>query len=434
MKITRKNRQGAASFYVIAFSTLILLVVVSAFTALVVAQITRSSNDDLSQSAYDAALAGIEDAKLAFYNYQACVAQGAEKSPQCDVVIGLIEEDQSTDSAEANCDVVAKILGRTLEVNEKTGAVLGVKIKEGTDDNNMQEWYTCVRLTTKLPDYRATLTPSDPIKVVKAKFGDDVQAKDIERVKVSWGSTKDGVTRQFLSKVGAFPQSDEDGINPPVLGVALVQASDNFKMADFNASSGSDRTNRGLVYMQPSDKSGSKLIDKSIMVASNSKKQTNEAQLVRCDNRDSEFLCQVEIELPKPVGGGERSDDNFMIAVMLPYGSSTDFALEFLCKEGRCASSEVDVKREDGRDVKQAELDGLQVRIDSTGRANDLFRRVEARLEGSDSFAISLLGPLELFGDGGTAGSDDNIPLKKDYAITCEYQFEPTNPSCMDPL
>ena len=70
-------KSGAASFYIVAFSALILTIVAIGFAVVIVSELTRSSNDDLSQSAFDSALAGVEDAKLAFYNYQTCIERGA---------------------------------------------------------------------------------------------------------------------------------------------------------------------------------------------------------------------------------------------------------------------------------------------------------------------------------------------------------------------
>ena len=66
----RKFKKGAASFYIVAISTLILVIIAASFAAVIISELTRTSNDDLAQSAYDAALAGVEDAKLAYYNYQ----------------------------------------------------------------------------------------------------------------------------------------------------------------------------------------------------------------------------------------------------------------------------------------------------------------------------------------------------------------------------
>ena len=141
----KKTKQGAASFYVVAFSTLILLIIVASFTALVIAQITRSSNDDLAQSAYDSALAGVEDAKLAYYNYENCVAQGVtptewdgEGEITCGEIIWLV------DNRDYDCDIVAKILGR--EIKEDYGVSVDEKSRSNTDNNNMQQFYTCTKL------------------------------------------------------------------------------------------------------------------------------------------------------------------------------------------------------------------------------------------------------------------------------------------------
>ena len=45
------------------------------------------------------------------------------------------------------------------------------------------------------------------------------------------------------------------------------------------------------------------------------------------------------------------------------------------------------------------------------------------------------MGPLELFGDNNDEldddGKTDESALKKDYAVTCEYNFNPVaNPNC----
>ena len=69
----KRFKKGAASFYIVSFSTLILVIIAASFATVIISAITRASNDDLSQSAYDAALAGVEDAKLAFANYQRCL-------------------------------------------------------------------------------------------------------------------------------------------------------------------------------------------------------------------------------------------------------------------------------------------------------------------------------------------------------------------------
>ena len=75
-----------------------------------------------------------------------------------------------------------------------------------------------------------------------------------------------------------------------------------------------------------------------------------------------------------------------------------------------------------GERTNRAKLDGVQVKVDSTGRANNLFRRVEAVLEGIDESSYPLFG-LELLDDGNN--SSNNL-LEKPERVECEYTFSPT--------
>ncbi|MDO5481354.1 MAG: hypothetical protein Q4F60_03360, partial [Candidatus Saccharibacteria bacterium] len=71
-----KTRVGAASFYVVVFTTTLFTVITMSFIRLMVYETTRTINNDLSNSAYDSALAGVEDAKIALLKYQSCINAG----------------------------------------------------------------------------------------------------------------------------------------------------------------------------------------------------------------------------------------------------------------------------------------------------------------------------------------------------------------------
>ena len=455
----KRFKKGAASFYVVAFSTLILLIVVASFTALVVAQITRSSNDDLSQSAYDSALAGVEDAKLAYYNYQSCLAQGVEARAwdndgtiTCGEIIWLVENEDTS------CDVVAKILGRT--IIEGRGVSVDELSTTNNKENNMQQAYTCVKLQTSLKDYRASLSTAKPIRVVNVKLDNmgrtDINADAVDKMRVSWGSDMNGndmILSNYDTPSGSVTYPKITGstraANPPTIGVALVQANGDFRLTDFDLAK-NGQTNRGHIYLTPvgtdQDKTvgkeknyygtdfsnGVSVIGAGAFVSSNDASTDNLPYGVNCPNAGmGEFACAVDIALPKPIGG-TRSDDNFMIALTLPYGGvSTDIMLEFFCKDGSvCGTEKVtcdegDPDCEGTKSTNQVNLKGVQIGIDSTGRANDLFRRVDTRLEGSGDFSISVMGPLELFGEKNPT-DNSGLSLGKDYATVCEYNFSPT--------
>ena len=158
IKIRKKFKEGAASFYIVAISTLILVIVAASFAAVIISEVTRTSNDDLAQSAYDAALAGVEDAKLAFYSYQSCLENGSPidaSGLSCDEIKTWVESGQR--EGQYACDMVSVILGRKRE--GEGGEVL---VQESNVNNDMQQAYTCVKLSDAT-DYKTTLTAEDII-------------------------------------------------------------------------------------------------------------------------------------------------------------------------------------------------------------------------------------------------------------------------------
>ncbi|MBR3248684.1 hypothetical protein IKF89_01490 [Candidatus Saccharibacteria bacterium] len=439
--IKRKFRKGATSFYIVAFSTLILLIVATSFAAIIISEIERTSNDDLSQSAYDSALAGVEDAKLAFYNYQNCVAQGTSANVDCKAVMNYM--------ANPDCDMVGHILGRTkADVN---GEVI---VQESSSGNNMQQAYTCVKVDTVLDDYRSTLSSAVQYKVVKLKF-DKLDASQIKRVKVSWYADRDAKTfryTNFASNKVIFPKTGTAlWATPPTISVALVQTAKTFNYDQFSTTVG-NTTNRGMVYLTPVrtvaqasgssagnykgayDSSGAlhegshNYIDVNGFLNSNKKTSanTNVPYAVYCDpNGGSDFACSATIQIPDPVGGA-RSDNTFLMVVAMPYGKpTTDFSLEFFCDTQCTTNTYTDAA---GKTVEektnQANLNGVQIGVDSTGRANDLYRRIETRLESAANDAnLTVMGPLELIGGSGGGSGSGGYTLQKTMTVKCENNF-----------
>ena len=136
--------------------------------------------------------------------------------------------------------------------------------------------------------------------------------------------------------------------------------------------------------------------------------------VVYCNN-ESDFLCSVTMELPEPIGG-TRNDETFMFMLSIPYGQpDTDFSLEFYCADGTVCGTAAAVA-ETGSSS-QARVKGIQINIDSTGRANDLFRRVETRMDTSDIYFPYPIYAVELLGD------DSDSLLKKSLTVTKEWNF-----------
>lgn len=426
------TKTGAASFYIVAFSTLILVVIAISFATIVLAEVRRTSNADLSQSAYDAALAGIEDAKIAFLKYKKCLEDGKLEDGSavtCDEIKNIMKN--------PDCDMVAKILSR---YQDESGGVIIKETAEGED--RMKQAYTCVKIKTELSDYRSSLSSSNSSRVVKINLADDgksnVKANDITAIQFSWYSDNNGTEYNFANiqndgKV-TFPSLDSAVGTPPTISLQLIQTADNFKLESFDQTQG-NQTNRGTIYLVPTDKISvaSENMDNNHFAAySNSDKinsipasailrsnnhgasGVNLPYAVYCDpSSDSEFLCSAKIGLPAPIGG-TRSDDTFSFVVSLPYGTpNTDFSIQLYCGAEQCTKT---ISAEADPSEKYNVFQGIQVSIDSTGRANDLYRRIETRLETTDIYFPYPEYTIQLFGTGA-----DGASIDKDIYTTAEY-------------
>ena len=469
-KILSNSKSGAASFYVVAFSTLILIIVATSFATAIVAELNRTSNADLAQSAYDSALAGVGDARMAFTNYQNCInstKEGIDKNEgslnemnsdnsvnTCNKIIYFVAHpDEISDNYNA-CDMTSRILGRN---NGEGGEVPVDEVKDTSSSNNLDQAYTCVKFKTKLEDYRATLTSEHPYKLVKVDLADGVRASDVKYVKLSWYFNDDNKRfnyTNFLSinnglsnnnRVTFQPANATNLSTPPTISLQLIQSGDNNLTMDYltsmtknveNAGTGISglSTDRATAYFVPTNDLNSakqKAVNNTInskpatydgaydedkeinMISAEKFASTNDHAkdlpfLTYCDNA-GEYNCSVTVELPNAFGGN-RASNTFMFIVSLPYGQpETDFSMEFM----------------KGIDEKPVQLDNMQVLVDSTGRANDLYRRVEVRLEPAENIFDYPFYAIQ------------TKDIKKDIIVTQEHQEypepEPDTPTPPDP-
>ena len=434
-KIRKKFKEGAASFYIVAISTLILVIVAASFAAVIISEVTRTSNDDLAQSAYDAALAGVEDAKLAFYSYQSCLENGSPidaSGLSCDEIKTWVESGNR--DGQDPCDMVSVILGRKNE--NDNGEVV---VQEYNVNNNMQQAYTCVKLSDAA-DYKTTLTAENPTKIMRAHFKDGDAAKSVQSVVVSW-QRDTNVSQTKYSGLGKDGIFGAETPLPPVISLGLVQTASTFTLDSFDMTK-VDRTNRGTLYLVPTgseidqsgkdnkyeiawdEATGANSIGEDGFLKSNDKTVKNLPYVVRCAD-GGEYACTATIALPEPVGG-DRNNDTFMFVLSMPYAdASTDVRLQFCSDAGGCY--EVGKEVVDGKEksvTTEVSLDKVQIVIDSTGRANDLYRRVETRLEPADKAYPFPLYAIEVL------GKDNGSLIDKNISPTCEWNFNATGPNC----
>lgn len=378
------RKKGAASFYIVAISTLILVIVVASFATLIVSQMERTSNADLSQSAYDAAMAGVEDAKLAYLNYKNCKAAGYTAASS------VTDGESWNDDRDAcshilyymnnpDCDMVAKMLGRTVNTTE------GTAVDEGAR-NNMQQYYTCVKINNQPQDQTKNLQPYETA-VFKPVFASG-SASEIKKIKVRWGGN---------SK----------------LSVTILQAPSDFNFDDFTFPSlngdNETGTNLGTVFLARDDGRGDESVSEDVVMKSNDKTVThsydleenkdirNEVRRIKCGDEE----CVATISLPNLYGGEsiDRANGLFEIAIMSFDSSSNNgepVSISYLNGDDEPVSIE------------------NQFVVDSTGRANDLYKRVKVTLDAEGQGDLVIGGPLILGDDG----------LWKNFSVTTEHNFK----------
>lgn len=181
------TRKGVASLYIVIFATILFGVVTLSFMRIILSEAEQGSDDDLSRSAYDAAIAGVEDAKTAVNRYYNCLSSGTGKCS---------EEDYKTLFADIDCTDIDGIgLARYLYGDSYGGQEVLIQqnlIGSGDANNNSEQAYTCVVVSDVVPDYRGTLTSDTRTKVVPigvyggGNIGSNLS--NIKKVEFSWYS------------------------------------------------------------------------------------------------------------------------------------------------------------------------------------------------------------------------------------------------------
>lgn len=341
MRSNRFYEKGATAIIVVIFSVLLLLTVSVGFMRLVVQDQNRSTESELSRGAYDSALAGVEDGKRVL---EACMkerASGVDAGPACDAI----------KNAGDSCDTVAR--ANVAGVIGAPEVSLG-RVNNDTMAATYDQAYTCVKISEKSPDYLGSVQ-ADKSDVVA--LDSDASFSEIT---VSWYQKSDVLGAVSLRPSGDKslpPLSGASGWNvagkqtPPLLRVQLIQRDrQSFKMDDFD----SDASSRTL-FLVPST-AGSNSLNFALDARKSS--TTAELQSVRCDPAN-EYVCSTKITLLNTID--ERTSANGKTAYLRvsPMYGNTDYKIT----------------------LTNANFDGVQAVIDSTGRASNVFRRVKARAE-----------------------------------------------------
>ena len=427
-KNTSKTKKGAASIYIVIFTTTLLGVIALSFVRIMLAESLRTTNYSLSQSAYNSALAGIEDAKIVLLRNQNCVNNGSytsgtgKKSTDCDEYIKTFDSQKPAEEAAGDCDIV----GAFLHSNNPNAVETVIQTSDDSSYHTdaIDQAYTCVKISTYTDDFLAVLKEDASTKIIPLRTDNQdtqnrinhirIQWFDKENYETVWDGENEGLINGYrLMQNGGLKtnktaytaenklfkgQFGGKAIVPPPLQVAYVQTAESFNVSDFYASANTSQTNRGTLLFRPSieDVHGdntkndlSKDSDTHDALAYSANNSFNTPIDVHCasspgvmggDEWPSNYACTAEFYVPSPIGGGSRNMNTTFLVVSLPYSKpTTDIAVKmFNCDEAGEGGCEL------------LKFANVQPMVDSTGRANDLFRRVESRIELADtSFPIS---------------------------------------------
>lgn len=345
---------------------LLITVVTVSFLRLMTADQQQSSNNDLSQSAYDSAQAGVEDAKRTLLSYK----QYCSTSTVAECAIAGNGSHVASDVCNA---ALANNIG--VAATSKTSEVM---IQQSATDNAklLDQAYTCVTIQLETKDYIGNVAANETQLV--PLISDD----SFDRVRIEWFSREDvasnavslagiGGSGQPLYTAGNWPIN-----RPSLLRAQLIQVATNgFKIADFDTVNG-PQSNAATMFLYPTSQIG---ISEREMTTYDQRKvsstdnpnpkdalTTPTPVSCKADLSAGGFACATTLVLPQAVGAGSNNRTGFLR--LTPLYNATHFRVTLWNGAVNPANP-------------NALFKDVQPIVDSTGRANDLFRRIESRVD-----------------------------------------------------
>ena len=351
----RSRQSGAVSLFSVIFATMLLTVLVSGFVRLMIRDQQQATNNDLSQSAYDAALAGVEDAKRVIRASQAgdSKALAALSNPERCTVIQRAE--------------IAGVLGDG-----------EVKIKSASAGESFDQAYTCVNITMDTPDYLFE-SHEDKTWLVPMQSGGE-----FNQVAIEWYTREDANNKTIGSLTGfastalppraswvsgtIIPGLPSSNSVPSMLRAQVITPGEQIVMENLNTTGKTTfikpiSVTSGTPTEIPVDLRGSV----RSRVVGDGASGSNDLHSVTCTARfifNNEYACRTVLEIDDI---SESASRNAFLRISSIYSGA--HVRITLLKDGVAVN-----------------FRGVQPSVDSTGRANNLFRRVEARLQLGDDF------------------------------------------------
>ena len=353
--MANKYNKGAVSIFAVIFSTLLLTVLTVSFMGLMISAQQRAINNDLSQSAYDSALAGVEDAKRVV---RACAN-------------GNVDACSALEAA-SDCQVVARA-----KVNGSVDQPETVIASNSSSGQSFDQAYTCVNIAMDSVDYlfeaqsgRAHIVPLRATQTIK-------------KITIEWFTLEDNnnapartPTSSPASSTSLPPIASWNSSAPSLIRAQLITPGESFSLSSLDESS-SSRT----LFLRPANMSSGST--SGMPTANIQVSQAAQPRATSGDGSYSNSVCPV-------VCSSNYANNGFSCSVTLDLADdqvistgASNNALLRVDSLYKGANVRVTLHSQDGSEIK---FDDVQPVVDSTGRASTLFRRVEARLRMGTDF------------------------------------------------
>lgn len=360
--MTRTNSQaGFVSLFTTIFFMLLITVITLGFLAITTTEQQQATNNDLSASALASAQSGIEDGKRAILKYMSLPA-GATKTTYYT---------QMTTNSSSCTSITGSQIGSDLGLSSNGNVV---------NNSQINQSYTCLTVNLNSPDFisqsSAGTSQVVPLRAVGGSY---------QQIKVSWhllstavGDNGDGLpgnppgsSPYYAAGPLLYPQINSGtpslGWNklgyPAYMRVQLFgyPSSGNFTRDDLTQRSRS-------VLLVPSTGGTSSTTAINLGTADPNPGVMDQAELqpitIKCDPSPASdigsYACTALLELPN--GGQFTSTANNYYLRITPIYGATHFRVALV---------------NSGAEVN---LDQVQPVVDATGRAADVFRRLQARV------------------------------------------------------
>lgn len=396
MKSSKNFKKGGVSIFIVIVVGVLVSIMSASFLRLMFRDQEQASKLDLSQSAYDSAQAGVEDAKRFLRIFRsACGSSGTGSfegvTYNCNAMRSAIQNESCYTLATAG---IGNVNGETIiQTNSGSGGA-------SSRDADLNQAYTCVKIRMNTADFLGRTNDGAP-SVISLKG-----TTAFNRVRIRWHSRENmtngnNIALDSLSNPSARPNINAQNWrnqNRP----AILKA----QFYGYIPGSGGSSSNMDTPY--PDDGNGASEMlfyptNSTSALSSNvsniptvrrnesSSQATTDYTFTKCSDRmdanSNAYACETTVNIGRSV-----SPNDVLYLRLTPLMNDSNFRVELL----------------NGNTV--VDFAGVQPTVDSTGRANTQLRRVESRIGFNDtSFPVPLFSAQT---------ESDEEPICKEFSVT----------------